>query len=72
VWGIDAITPELTEKILTNYPADHPVVGIVKSFKHIIGKDKDLRQNMDKLDSTRNLDWKKTFSDVVEYFGEEE
>lgn len=70
VWGIDAMPPGLMTKILNQYPSDHPIIGIIKSVNQSIGKYKDLQQDMDKLDITRKLDWKKTFQDVAGYFSE--
>lgn len=68
VWGIDAVPPGLTEKISDQYPADHPVIKMLSAFKQVDEKYKYLLEDMINLDQSRNLNWRTTFPDTINYF----
>ena len=67
-WGIDAMPTLLSQELTNKYGLDHPVISIVKSFPTQANKYKLLVDNMNSLDTNRNLNWRNTFSEIVKYF----
>lgn len=68
VWGISATPPGLRHKLTQQYPDDHPVISILNNYPEVENTYLDLLKNMQQLDRDRNLDWKKTFPDLVDFF----
>lgn len=67
-WGIASTPPGLRDDLLMQYPSDHPVIGILNSFSQQDNAYQLLLNNMEELDNTRKLDWRKTFPLVTKYF----
>lgn len=66
-WATSNMPQSLFDKLLTMYPSDHSVIGIINSFPPS-GKHSVLVNNMNTLDTVRKLDWQQTFSKVAHHF----